>query len=43
MYERISSGMCETCSPIMRPYKSWYISKSAWYWWLQCSGETDRL
>jgi hypothetical protein len=43
MYEGISSGMCGTCSPMLRPYKSWHISKSAWYWWLQCSGETTRL
>jgi hypothetical protein len=43
MYDEISSGMCGTCSPMVRPYKSWHISKSAWYWWLQCSGETTRL
>jgi hypothetical protein len=34
MYEVTSNGRCDTCSLMMRPCKSWYISKSAWYWWL---------
>jgi hypothetical protein len=43
MYEGTSTGRCDTCSSMMRPCKSWHISKPAWYWWLQCSSETAKL
>jgi hypothetical protein len=43
MYEGTSTGRCDTCSSMIRLCKSWHISKSAWYWWLQCSSETAKL